>query len=230
MDLDQLFRDLKAALRWQSDSESLGVPPSDAEVWQRFGPLLNQTAVTFLNASSSDRVAIRAFFAERDVLGNFCHEFARQAASDLRATGAPEDLRRGLAAVSIENIASDYRDTLIALADLHVSAVDGGLDPRPHFLAVAALSGTRKPTGGQTPMSELLTEFGPDYAVVEEEQGLRKHWTQQLREGTTVEELVKEAGWPRLSDTTLSAVTGLSLDQVRERIRQCGGVSSGTDK
>jgi hypothetical protein len=68
-------------------------------------------------------------------------------ASRLQSSADGEWLRKGLAAASIENCSVDYRDVLLALAELYVAAEKVGIDPKPHFGAVAELSSSDTPQG-----------------------------------------------------------------------------------
>ncbi|MHA2429320.1 MAG: hypothetical protein ACXADB_14965 [Candidatus Hermodarchaeia archaeon] len=69
--------------------------------------------------------------------------------------------------ISIENMATDFRDTLLNLASLYVEAERYGLKPQSILNAVAKISSDEKPRGGNSPMSETLRKF-PSYAVLKE--------------------------------------------------------------
>jgi hypothetical protein len=64
-----------------------------------------------------------------------------------------------LAAISIENCARDYRDVLLALAELYVTAEEAGIKPSSDFRAVSKLSSEEKPRGGDTSMKKMLANF-----------------------------------------------------------------------
>jgi hypothetical protein len=49
-------------------------------------------------------------------------------------------LRLGLAAVSIDDNGTDFRDSYVALGDLYFGAVRCGMDPRPYFDEAAEIS------------------------------------------------------------------------------------------
>jgi len=67
-------------------------------------------------------------------------------------------LRLGLAAVSIDDNGTDFRDSYVALGDLHVCAVRCGIEPGPYFEEAAALSsGTSNIE--QTSMRDFLLRF-----------------------------------------------------------------------
>jgi hypothetical protein len=90
-------------------------------------------------------------------------------ASRLQSSADGEWLRKGLAAASIENCSVDYRDVLLALAELYAAAEKVGIDPKPHFAAVAELSSSDAPQGGMTPLRKMLADLH-SYAVLKERQ------------------------------------------------------------
>jgi hypothetical protein len=67
-------------------------------------------------------------------------------------------LRLGLAAVSIDDNGTDFRDSYVALGNLYVCAVRCGMDPRPHFEAAAEISSGVSDIE-QTPMRDFLLRF-----------------------------------------------------------------------
>jgi hypothetical protein len=129
--------------------------------------ILERMCAEYLIASPTERERCRAAVSDSDVVRSFLLGYVASSADRIRS---PEDLgplRRGLAAASIENCATDYRDVLLALAKLFVWAERAGIDPVPHFREVARMSSHAKPRGGTTSVSKMLSEF-QDYAVVSE--------------------------------------------------------------
>jgi hypothetical protein len=86
-------------------------------------------------------------------------------AAEIKSPHDVEKLRHGLAAISIEDVRFDYRDTLTSLARLFGAAEDAGIDPMPHFRQTADLSSTEMPKGGGKPVAKMLREFD-QYAVL----------------------------------------------------------------
>lgn len=132
--------------------------------------LLDELIPEYLAGTDAEREHVRRAVAARWTLLDRVRGYAVSLAERIRT---PQDvglLRAGLAAMSIENCAVDYRDTLLALAELWVRAERAGIDPRPHFGAIAAVSDTQVPQGGSTPMAKTLREFH-GYAVVAERRG-----------------------------------------------------------
>jgi len=92
--------------------------------------------------------------------------YMRRITRRITAPGDTTPLRLGLAAAAIVQEHPDYRDVIISLAFLHYAATRAGIDPRPHFEAVAALARpetgsfllnflTRSPAGIQHMVQEL---------------------------------------------------------------------------
>ena len=92
--------------------------------------------------------AIRAVVGQRKGAVHALLGFVNRAANQLRATGDARWLELALAGASVENCRRDYRDVLLSLAELYVAAEESGIDPRPEFARIAALSDTEKPAGG----------------------------------------------------------------------------------
>jgi hypothetical protein len=67
-------------------------------------------------------------------------------------------LRLGLAAVSIDDNGTDFRDTYVALGALYLCAVRCGMDPRPYFQEAAEISSGASNTD-LTSMRDFLLRF-----------------------------------------------------------------------
>jgi len=75
---------------------------------------------------------------------------------------SPDDLEWlliGLAAVSIEDRAIDYRDTYPLLARLYIQAARSGIEPDPYFAQVASISSQERNLFGGISVSEIITGF-----------------------------------------------------------------------
>src|SRR5262249_1887789 len=130
-------------------------------------PILEQMCAEYLTASPAERERYRAAVSDKAAVQSFLLGYVASCADRIRS---PEDLgplRRGLAAASIENCGTDYRDVFVALAKLSVWAERAGIDPVPHFIEVGRLSSDAKPRGGTASVSRMMIEF-QDYAVVSE--------------------------------------------------------------
>jgi hypothetical protein len=129
--------------------------------------ILDRMCSEYLGATPKEREQCRSLVRERKAVLSALIGYVHSATERLTVTKDINDLRRGLAAASIENCAVDYRDDLVALADLWLAAEQAGFDPSPHFRNVAKLSSDEPPQGGTTPVSEMMNHF-EDYAVLSE--------------------------------------------------------------
>ena len=127
--------------------------------------VIQELCDAYLIATPAECAAVRSALCTSPGVLNHLLGYAYQAAQTLKTTGQREWLRRGLAALSVENCRYDYRDVLLALAELYLNAEAAGLDPRIDFAAVAVLSAPEVPQGGMTPVSRMLVEFHT-YAVL----------------------------------------------------------------
>lgn len=87
------------------------------------------------------------------------HEYVRERAiGQLNSTGDKVWLIRGLVAISMENMGSDWRDTMGMLETLYKSAESKGIHPEPFFAKIAEISSREVPDGGDRPMSEFMAK------------------------------------------------------------------------
>lgn len=123
----------------------------------------------YLNGSAEYRDTLRTAIGARDHerLANAIDCYASEARKRLAGEDGARYLRLGVAAVSLANCPSDYRDTWFALANLVVDAERLGLDPVPTLKEIAIISSDTVSRGGFIPMNQVLAEFHT-YAVVEE--------------------------------------------------------------
>jgi hypothetical protein len=138
--------------------------------YQEMYALLDQLSPAYLTATAEEREAIRLAISDKGGVLSALLGYVYRSAEQVRTQADKEWLLRGLAAVSIENCSKDYRDMLIALAEMYVAAEEVGIDPKPAFKAVAALSSRKTPRGGVTSVSKMLANF-PTYAVLRERKG-----------------------------------------------------------
>ncbi len=124
-------------------------------------------------ATAQQRAEVRAAARDKAGVPGALLGYVYRAASQIQAPSDGEWLRQGLIAVSIEDCSRDFRDVLLALAELYVAAEEAGIDPRPEFKAVAKLSSREKPRWETTPVSRMLTGFHR-YAVLKERREKRQ--------------------------------------------------------
>lgn len=129
--------------------------------------LLDGLCAVYLDPSSQQRAEIRSAVSGKEGIWSGLIAYAYRAAKRLESPADKEWLRLGLAAISIENCGADFRDTLMALAELWLAGERAGIDPEPYFKEVAELSSCQAPSGGTTTLRDMLSGFR-SYAVLQE--------------------------------------------------------------
>jgi hypothetical protein len=132
---------------------------AEYDPYQDMHDFIDELCPAYLDAASQQRAEIRAAVSDKAGLLSALLGYVYGSASRIQSPSDGEWLRRGLAAASIENCAKDFRDVLLALAELYVAAEEAGIDPKPAFKAVARLSSREKPRGGMTPVRQMLANF-----------------------------------------------------------------------
>jgi hypothetical protein len=135
--------------------------------YQAIYRLLDEICPAYLEASAEQRALIRAAASDKTGVLSALLGYAYRAARRIQSPADREWLRKGLAAISIENCGRDYRDVLLALAELYVAAEEAGISPRSDFKAVSRLSSGQKPRGGNTSVRGMLANF-QGYGVLRE--------------------------------------------------------------
>ena len=132
---------------------ALGLGPRD-EVFAVFDEVCDLYA-----RSDSHRCAlIRGVVHEREARV-LLEEYIAYVSRILKQGGRPEWLERGVAAASIDDQRRDYRDWLMSLGDLYMSAQAAHLDPSPVLKRIGALSSPEPHPAAPTPTRETLTTF-----------------------------------------------------------------------
>lgn len=86
-------------------------------------------------------------------------DYIAHAAAVLKQGGRPEWLERGIAAASIDDQRRDYRDWLMSLGDLYLTARAKHLDPSPVLKRIAEVSNPEPHPAAPTSTSEALNSF-----------------------------------------------------------------------
>jgi len=149
--------------------------------------LLNQLCPAYLTASSQQQEQIRNAVRGKAGIQAALVSRIRESADRLRSSGNQEALLDGLAAASIENGRTDFRDVLMALAELYVAAEEIQIDPKPHFQAVALLSSDALLPPDNTSTRKRLADFHT-FAILRERKG-----EITPEEKQAMEEMVKKA-------------------------------------
>ena len=106
--------------------------------------LIDDLCVLYLSASEKNRAQIRNLAAglPRTIEGQMLNHIG-WASNRVLSSNDGEWVRRGLAAASIDDNRTDFRDTLNALGDLYLTASRVGIDCSRYFQEAAELSSTQ---------------------------------------------------------------------------------------
>jgi hypothetical protein len=150
------FEALEVIHRRQMDALRGGTAPFD---FGQLNRLLDELCSLYLSADQEQRVFIRDLFEDKTRLRKYLHSYiGGRAAPRLESTGDRKWLDLGLAAASIVDQRVDWRDLLIALGALWLSAEEAGIAPARRFSSVARIS-TDEPAYGGSSTSDLLRRF-----------------------------------------------------------------------
>ena len=142
-------------------------------IYEEINAFYDQLMPQYLGAVDAEREQIRSLFQKKRGLQNVLLGFAYRAADGINSPSDIPLLRLGLAAMSIEDFSVDYRDSLLALAELCVRAERAGIDPRPVFDEIAEMSSAQVSTGGaKNPTCKILKDF-QTYAVLNERRQMK---------------------------------------------------------
>jgi hypothetical protein len=158
-EFDRGLRELEASLRAAGD-------PRD-----ELAPLFDALCAEYVETSPAGRAALREFAAKQQKLGDLLWRYANALTRRITTADDAARVTRALAALSIENCASDVRDTLMTLADLFVAAETAGIEPRPLFSAAAEWSTDKFTRGGCESVAAMLRDFHA-CSVLRERRGL----------------------------------------------------------
>jgi hypothetical protein len=86
-------------------------------------------------------------------------DYVAYASRILKQGGKPEWLERGMAAASIDDQRRDYRDWLMSLGDLYLSARAARLDPSPVLKRIAERSNPERHAAAPSSTREALGDF-----------------------------------------------------------------------
>jgi len=128
------IRDQLEAIEKQCPSSSLVIYAPMQEHKQFF----NDLCQIYLDAPYRERWLIRDAVADKKGVLNCLLGHVYESAKQVRATRNRRWLQIGLAAASIQKGGYDYRDFLLALAELYVTAEEVGIDPKPEFEAIGS--------------------------------------------------------------------------------------------
>lgn len=109
--------------------------------------------------SDPPRCAIMRGIVHEHEARTLLEDYIGYASGILKRGGRPEWLERGIAAASIDDQRRDYRDWLMALGDLYLSARVAHLDPTPVLKRIADRSNPERHPAAPTPTRDALAHF-----------------------------------------------------------------------
>ena len=147
---------LEVIHRRQMDNLRGGTAPFD---FGELNQLLDELCCLYLNADQDQRLFIRGFFDGKSRVRKYLHSYiGGRAAPRLESTRDEKWLDLGLAAASLVDQRVDYRDLLICLGALWLSAEEAGIAPARRFSSVARISND-DPVYGNRSTRDLLIGF-----------------------------------------------------------------------
>jgi hypothetical protein len=109
--------------------------------------------------SDAPRCAIIRGVVQQREAHRLLGDYLAYAVRILRQGGRPEWLERGIAAASIDDQRRDYRDWLMSLGDLYLTARAVHLDPSPVLKRIAERSNPERHAAAPMPTREALATF-----------------------------------------------------------------------
>lgn len=135
--------------------------------FEEMNQLLDELCPYYLNAPDQQRQQIRELTSGITGITSTLLGYAYRMVQRIQSPADEQALLHGLAAVSIENCQVDFRDVLLALAELYVTAERAGINPRSPFAQVAKLSSGSASQGGPSSVRSMLANFHT-YRVLKE--------------------------------------------------------------
>jgi hypothetical protein len=132
---------------------AIGLGPRD-EVFAVFDEICD----LYARSDPASCAIIRGIVHEREARA-LLEEYVAYVSRILKQGGRPEWLERGVAAASIDDQRRDYRDWLMSLGDLYLSARAARLDPSPVLKRIAERSNPERHPAAPTPTREALGTF-----------------------------------------------------------------------
>lgn len=132
---------------------ALGLGPRD-EVFAVFDAICD----LYARSEPPDCATIRRIVHEHEAR-LLLEDYLGYASRILKKGGRPEWLERGIAAASIDDQRRDYRDWLMSLGDLYLSARAAHLDPSPVLKRIAERSNPDRHAAAPTATRQALGTF-----------------------------------------------------------------------
>ena len=136
-----------------SAAAALGLGPRD-EAFAAFDEICD----LYARSDPAHCATLRGIVHEHEVRA-LLDDYVANASRVLKQGGRPEWLERGVAAASIDDQRRDYRDWLMGLGDLYLSARAARLDPTPVLKRIAERSNPERHPAAPTPTRDALEHF-----------------------------------------------------------------------
>jgi hypothetical protein len=137
-----------------------GWEPPQGEELEKLVATLEEVCRLYLETADANRRTIRDFFKSSYVVPRYLLGLAHSLADQIETGGGEGACLIALAAISIENNRTDYRDTFVILGRLYHRALRAGLDPRRLFDRAARLSSDQIDFDyNRSSMREFLSRF-----------------------------------------------------------------------
>jgi hypothetical protein len=131
----------------------------NSQVRESLQQMVDQLCTFYLTVSDEERDHVRKLAEPHHSLHQGLIDHIGWTCQRIKSPADSEWLRRGLAAVSIENNLLDYRDTYNALGALYLVGVRAGIDPSPYFGEAGQLSSSGTNPTTKSPMRDFLANF-----------------------------------------------------------------------
>jgi len=140
--------------------------PKSAAAAKNVGPgpreevfaLLDEICDQYLRSDPMRCAVIRGMVHQHEAV-HLIDEYVGHASRILEQGGLPVWLDRALAAASIDDQRRDYRDWIMSLGDIYLSARAHGIDPAPAFKRVAEISNAEPHRAAPTPTRDSMSRF-----------------------------------------------------------------------
>jgi hypothetical protein len=121
---------------------------------------LTSVCELYIGATGEQRGVMRDLFAWSYLLPQYLFRLIKIQIEHLPPEQAAHDARIALAAVSLEDNKTDYRDTFMALGSIYLGIVEQGLDTEALFQEAASWSSDTSSSGaGRKSMKSFLLNF-----------------------------------------------------------------------
>ena len=101
---------------------------------------LDDICAFYIRADNAERERVRSDASRDEVLLEAVHKHVGWCTRQMISEPSVEWLRSGLAAIAIHDNRVDYRDVYVALGELYLASIRGGIQPSPELHRIGALA------------------------------------------------------------------------------------------